>query len=491
LAPQAGADEAEPVYRTASVNVIELGLSPEAEAALEAEPEEYVEGTFSMSTTDGDPDGARTLLTPTPLKAEIRLKGNSSFLPLSGKAGFKIKFKKTEKFLGLRKMTLNNMFEDTSMLHEALAYTAYRNAGVPASRTSFAYVYVNGEDFGIELNIESVDKEMLGKHFGPFDDATQHLYEGENGPDVVPGDAPEFEVDEGDESNRADLEALIAAANVENGTPWSSRVAPYADLGELTKMWAIEKYVGHWDGYAGEGTPNNYYLYSGPTGVFQMIPWGSDEGFEDEHHLAFDGEAGVLFNFCLEDPVCAEAYLQAVGSAKTSIDRLDLDGLAQKIAALLGPWQEAEQLNDRHEHDLEGIAERVAETRRFLAARPAEASEWLAAHDPSPPAPPSPAPILSPAPTDTEPPQTAITHRPKSTTLDRSPTFRFKSSESESRFECAIDSKPFRPCDSPKTYRKLSYGSHLFRVKAVDPATNADPSAANARFKVSRPQRPR
>src|SRR3954447_18233841 len=93
----AAADEAEPIYRTASVNVIELGLSPEAEAALEAEPEEYVGGTFSMSTTDGTPAGERTLLTPTPLQAEIRLKGNSSFLPLSGKAGFKIKFKKTEK----------------------------------------------------------------------------------------------------------------------------------------------------------------------------------------------------------------------------------------------------------------------------------------------------------------------------------------------------------------------------------------------------------
>ena len=61
----------------------------------------------------------------------VRLKGKASFMPLSGKAAFKLKFGKTERFLGLKKMTLNNMVEDPSMLRETLSYAAFRAAGFP------------------------------------------------------------------------------------------------------------------------------------------------------------------------------------------------------------------------------------------------------------------------------------------------------------------------------------------------------------------------
>ena len=50
----------------------------------------------------------------------------------------------------------------------------------------------------------------LARLFG----TTQHLYEADDpGVDVTPGGAGAYEVDEGDEDDRADLEALIAAAN--------------------------------------------------------------------------------------------------------------------------------------------------------------------------------------------------------------------------------------------------------------------------------------
>lgn len=56
-------------------------------------------------------------------------------------------------------------------------------------------------------------------------------------------------------------------------------MAAVADLEEMTRMWATEKYIGQWDGYAGKDgdpwLPNDYYLYSDPTGRFQMMPWGT------------------------------------------------------------------------------------------------------------------------------------------------------------------------------------------------------------------------
>jgi CotH kinase protein len=395
--PAQAEDLAASMYEPQTVDVIELGLTPTEQAKLEAAPDEYVKGTFSLATTNGTPGGEETLVTPTPVKAEIRLKGSTSFEPLSGKAAFKIKFKKTERFLGLRKMTLNNMVQDPSMVHEALAYSAFRAAGVPASRTGYAYVKVNGEDFGLELNLETVDVDSLEKRFGAFDEATQHLYEGEDGHDVTPGGAKELEVDEGSGEDIADLEALIAAVNSEGSLPWSTRVAPYADLQEMTKMWAVEKYVGQWDGYAGqvgEKQPNNYYLYSEPSGRFQMIPWGLDETWEESRHIPFDGEAGLLFDKCLADATCAALYWNSLSTASDAIGGLGLDGLAVELAELLEPWQQIEHANNRHEYTLPEIKAGVAGTRAYLNSRTAEASAWLAAHVPLP----TPEPATAPPP---------------------------------------------------------------------------------------------
>jgi hypothetical protein len=469
IAPAADADEAAQIYEPETVNVIHLGLSAEAEAALELEPDEYVKGTFSMAKTDGTPGGEETLLTPSPMKVEVRLKGDASFEPLTGKAAFKLKFKKTERFLGLRKMTLNNMHEDASMIHETLAYASFRANGVPAPRTSFAYVYVNGEDFGLELNVETVDANLLEKRFGSFNSETQHLFEGEDGTDVIPGDAPEFEVDEGEEGNIADLEALIEAVNSEGPEPWSTRVAPFADLGEMTAMWGVEKYTGHWDGYAGQPgqnghQPNNYYLASLPGGEFQMLPWGTDETFQQNRHIPFEGRAGVLFNFCMEDPACATTYWKSLDAAVTAIEGLDLDAMAARLADLQAPWQQIEKDNDRHRWDIEHIEDGVAETRDFLTSRSEEARDWLALNDPRP--------------------QTTIDTPPPAASNDPTPTISFSSSKPNSSFQCKLDAGAFAPCTSPDTLAALADGPHSFEVRATDALGNADPDAALANFSI-------
>jgi len=122
--------------------------------------------------TDGTPGGEEVPVGPPLADVGIRLKGgaNGSFRTLSGKAAFKLKFNKFvkgQKFEGLEKMTLSNMLEDSSMIHETLTYAAFRAAGVPASRTGYADVRVNGDDFGIYLNIETLDDLALERWFGP------------------------------------------------------------------------------------------------------------------------------------------------------------------------------------------------------------------------------------------------------------------------------------------------------------------------------------
>ncbi len=383
-ASPATADEAASVYDPTTVGVIDLQLLPAAVVALETEPEEYVEGTFSFAPSDGTPAGIGSFSTP--IKVEARLKGSASFRDFDEKAAFKLKFGKAAPFLGLRKMTLNNMVEDPSMIHETLAYPSFRAAAVPAPRTGFAYLKINGEDFGVYLNVETLDNVWAAKQFGAFDSDSQHLYEGENGADLKPGAATAFEVDEGDDADIADLEALIAAVNASPPPDWTTRVSPVADLGEMTRMWAVEKLVGQWDGYAGAGRtsfqPNNYYLYSDPLGRFQMLPWGTDDTFNEEGIVGFDERSGLMFGKCLDDAACAETFWHSLSAANGAIANLGLDARATQAASLLAPWQQLEQGNSRHEYSLEQIAAGVAETREFIADRPGEAEAWLAAHVP-------------------------------------------------------------------------------------------------------------
>jgi spore coat protein CotH len=176
-------DLAAPMYQPQTIVEIDLDIPQASVDALEAEEDhgDYHPAEFSLSTPPGTPAGVEE--TSTPLKIEVKLKGhfNSSFRPLSEKAAFKLKFAKTERYLGLKKMTLNNMVEDPSMIHETLAYSLYRAAGVPASHTGYAFLRVNGEDYGVYLNIETLDDLAMEKRFGPFEEPPQHLYEGESG----------------------------------------------------------------------------------------------------------------------------------------------------------------------------------------------------------------------------------------------------------------------------------------------------------------------
>jgi len=91
------------------------------------------------------------------------------------------------------------------------------------------------------------------------------------------------------------------------------------------------------------------------------------------------------------------------------------------------------------------------------------------------------------APADVTAPQTKILERSVKPGK-RQATFNFTSSEAGGGFRCRLDSRPLGACNPPKTYSRLAYGKHVFRVAAVDSAGNTDPSAAVARFTIPKPK---
>ena len=98
---------------------------------------------------------------------------------------------------------------------------------------------------------------------------------------------------------------------------------------------------------------------------------------------------------------------------------------------------------------------------------------------------PVPTPTVTPTPPDVKPPATSL-RKVQIKQAQRTATFRFASGEPGSTFACKLDAQKFRPCTSPKTYRKLKPGKHVFRVKARDRAGNVDATPAVKRFRIKK-----
>lgn len=78
---------------------------------------------------------------------------------------------------------------------------------------------------------------------------------------------------------------------------------------------------------------------------------------------------------------------------------------------------------------------------------------------------------------DTGPPDTTITTSPPALARSTGATFAF-SADDPATFECMLDAGAWEPCTSPRQYASLAQGGHVFRVRAIDEATNADPTPA-------------
>ena len=73
---------------------------------------------------------------------------------------------------------------------------------------------------------------------------------------------------------------------------------------------------------------------------------------------------------------------------------------------------------------------------------------------------------------DTTAPKVTITKAPKAKSGSTTAKFKFKSNEGGSKFQCKLDKGKFKSCKSPKTYKKLKLGKHVFKVRAIDKAGN-------------------
>lgn len=103
----------------------------------------------------------------------IRGKGNTSLSTVasmdSDRYSFKIEFDQydqTKSYYGLDKLCLNNLIQDSTMMKDYLTYTMMGEFGVNAPLCSFAYITVNGEDWGLYLAVEGIEDGFLTRNYG-------------------------------------------------------------------------------------------------------------------------------------------------------------------------------------------------------------------------------------------------------------------------------------------------------------------------------------
>jgi hypothetical protein len=80
-------------------------------------------------------------------------------------------------------------------------------------------------------------------------------------------------------------------------------------------------------------------------------------------------------------------------------------------------------------------------------------------------------------------PRAVITSAPEGTVASRNARLAFTATPAASRFQCSLDGSAFVACHSPRSYSRLSRGSHTFAVRALG-AAGTPGRAARARWTV-------
>jgi spore coat protein CotH len=323
-----------------------------------------------------------------------RVKGGcGSARDLSRKAGFKLNLSyddpavagcpDTRRLFGLKRLTLNNMVQDRSYLHESIGYQFYKAMGVPTPRTAHVRVFVNDELWGLYLHVESIDRRFLARW---FESNQGMMYEGTYWCDLVPENLPPSEMEESaclsrkfsadecsdppqpdtDPTTYGPLTELVEAIDALPAGEFYPAVESFFDFDTLLSSWATDAVMAHWDGYQYR-IMNNYRVYHNPaTDRWTIIPTGIDQTFVDQG-LVWSDVSGVLARRCLQEPDCEAAIIERIRTAIATFQELDLGARAQEIHAKILPHVLADP---RREFSETVHMDAVAALQAWIAGRP-------------------------------------------------------------------------------------------------------------------------
>ncbi|MFT5821434.1 MAG: hypothetical protein ACI8ZM_002687 [Crocinitomix sp.] len=197
------------------------------------------------------------------------------------------------KYDGLKKINLQNGFNDPTIMRDALAYKFMRDAGVAAPRSSYAKVYLNDTYWGLYLVVEQVDDRFL-KNW--FENDKGNLYKCINNTNLEwqgtnkVNYQDEFGLKTNEELDNWD-DFINLVENINEGDEFEDSIATVLQMNNYLRVLAADVLMYNWDSYYEHG--RNFYMYYDSTArAFQWIPWDYNLSFSDSETnivVSYDG----------------------------------------------------------------------------------------------------------------------------------------------------------------------------------------------------------
>ncbi len=241
---------------------------------------------FDFNWTSADFEFAGVAFT----NVAARVKGNGTYLAsLHGdKRSFKVdlnKYAKGRRLGEAEELNFHNLLSDPSCLSDALAYEFFREAGVPAPRTAYAYLSVSvagqweHKPLGLYAMVEPVDERFALERFGSkqtplFKPVTYELFK------YLGDDWAAYAAiyDLKTKAAEAQLRRVIEFARLvttASDAEFVQRVGDFLDVERFARYLACEVLLANYDGFLSDG--QNFYLYLDPvSNRLGFIPWDLD-----------------------------------------------------------------------------------------------------------------------------------------------------------------------------------------------------------------------
>jgi len=212
----------------------------------------------------------------------VRYKGNSSYNAKTNKKSFNISIDEYidgQDLWGFESLNLNNCFVDPTFMREYLTNTIFGRY-MPALKTGFVYLYVNGTEYGLYANVEQINKDYLGQWYSS---GSGNLYKGDpRGELTWRGEDPnsyKSDYEKKTNEDEDDWSDLIGLTNViNNSADLINELPEVLDTDRALWYFALCNVLVNLDSYI--FSSHNYYMYNDPVdGRFDFLPWDMNESF--------------------------------------------------------------------------------------------------------------------------------------------------------------------------------------------------------------------
>ena len=217
----------------------------------------------------------------------VRFRGNSSYMMAPEKKSFNITTDYgdgKQRLYGYKTLNFLNGHADPSFLREVL-YSRICREYIPAPKANFVKLIINGENWGIYVNVQQFNKDFLQDWFGTKGGIRWKISPGRNrGASLVWNGSEVADYERAYQLKTKKTpnawEDLIKLCETLNKTPdeqLEDALNPIFNIDRALWLIALENVFIDSDGYISRGS--DYELYKDPNGRFHLIPYDNNETF--------------------------------------------------------------------------------------------------------------------------------------------------------------------------------------------------------------------